>query len=183
MGDLAPVFTTSIRFSQTSGVDSRDRGQLAIELARDAEEQDPFAWAKALKARKAGRPSMRPRVSGSATAQGRSPRTTSSLQERSCRHSRHMRAHRRGGGVMSDLGQPRKAQHKASAFAGLLKPVAELAPETVPDPAPEQVPAEPVAIVEPSSKPADVAPSTTTTKSKRRAKSTTAPACPSRRRR
>ena len=31
---------------------------------------------------------------------------------------------------MSDLGQPRKAQHKASAFAGLLKPVAELAPET-----------------------------------------------------
>ena len=54
MGDLAPVFTTSIRFSQTSGVDSRDRGQLAIELARDAEEQDPFAWAKALKARKAG---------------------------------------------------------------------------------------------------------------------------------
>ena len=54
MGDLAPVFTTSIRFSQTSGVDSRDRGQLAIELARDAEEQDPFARAKALKARKAG---------------------------------------------------------------------------------------------------------------------------------
>ncbi|MBS1673057.1 MAG: hypothetical protein JSS74_03740 [Actinobacteria bacterium] len=79
---------------------------------------------------------------------------------------------------MSDLGQPRKAQHKASAFAGLLKPVAELAPETVPDPAPEQVPAEPVAIVEPSSKPADVAPSTTTTKSKRRAKSTTAPRVP-----
>lgn len=78
---------------------------------------------------------------------------------------------------MSDLGQPRKAQHKASAFAGLLKPVAELAPETVPDPAPEQVPAEPEAIVEPSSKPADAAASTTT-KSKRRAKSTTAPRAP-----
>lgn len=54
MGDLAPVFTTAIRFSQTSGVDSRDRGQLAIELARDAQEQDRFGWAKVLKARKDG---------------------------------------------------------------------------------------------------------------------------------
>lgn len=79
---------------------------------------------------------------------------------------------------MSDLGQPRKAQHKASAFAGLLRPVAELAPETVPDPTPEQAPAEPVAIVEPSSTPAGAA-ATTTAKSKRRAKSTpTAPSAP-----
>lgn len=30
---------------------------------------------------------------------------------------------------MSDLGRPRKAQHKPSAFAGLLKPVSELPPE------------------------------------------------------
>ena len=75
---------------------------------------------------------------------------------------------------MSDLGQPRKAQHKASAFAGLLKPVAELAPETVPDPVPEQAPAEPVSIVEPSPKPADTTASPPT-KSKRRVKITPAP--------
>lgn len=75
---------------------------------------------------------------------------------------------------MSDLGQPRKAQHKASAFAGLLKPVAELAPETVPDPVPEPAPAEPVSIVEPSPTSAD-APVSPSTKSKRRVKSTPAP--------
>ena len=75
---------------------------------------------------------------------------------------------------MSDLGQPRRAQHKASAFAGLLKPVAELAPETVPDPVPEPAPAEPVSIVEPSPKSAD-APASPSAKSKRRVKSTPAP--------
>lgn len=77
---------------------------------------------------------------------------------------------------MSDLGQPRKAQHKASAFAGLLKPVAELAPETVPDLAPEPAPAESVSIVEPFPKSADAASSST--KSKRRGKSTTAHSAP-----
>lgn len=78
---------------------------------------------------------------------------------------------------MSDLGQPRKAQHKASAFAGLLKPVAELAPETVPDPVPEPAPAEPVSIVEPSPTSAD-ATASPSTKSKRRVKSTPAPSAP-----
>ncbi len=72
---------------------------------------------------------------------------------------------------MSDLGQPRKAQHKASAFAGLLKPVAELAPETVPEAAPESAPAEPLSIVDPSWSTVDtsVSPSTQT---KRGVKST-----------
>lgn len=75
---------------------------------------------------------------------------------------------------MSDLGQPRKAQHKASAFAGLLKPVAELEPETVPNPAPEQEPAEPVSIVEPSAKPT----SSPSKKSKRQVESTPIPGEP-----
>lgn len=78
---------------------------------------------------------------------------------------------------MSDLGQPRKAQHKASAFAGLLKPVAELAPEPVPDPVPEPTQAEPVSIVEPSPKPA-AATTSPSTKSKRRVKGTPAPSAP-----
>lgn len=49
MGDIAPVFTATIRFAQAAGVDARSRGQLAIELARDAEGQDRFAWTKVLK--------------------------------------------------------------------------------------------------------------------------------------
>ena len=49
VGDAAPVFTSTIRFAQAAGVDARSRGQLAIELAKDAAEQDPFAWAKLLK--------------------------------------------------------------------------------------------------------------------------------------
>lgn len=49
MGDVAPVFSSTIRFAQAAGVDARSRGQLAIELARDAEGQDRFAWTKALK--------------------------------------------------------------------------------------------------------------------------------------
>lgn len=51
MGDIAPVFTSTIRFAQAAGVDARSRGQLAIELARDAEGQDRFAWTKALKSK------------------------------------------------------------------------------------------------------------------------------------
>lgn len=54
MGDAAPVFTSTIRFAQAAGVDARARGQLAIELARDAQEQDRFAWTKRLKARQSG---------------------------------------------------------------------------------------------------------------------------------
>jgi chromosome partitioning protein len=49
MGDIAPVFTSTIRFAQAAGVDARSRGQLAIELAQDAEGQDRFAWKKVLK--------------------------------------------------------------------------------------------------------------------------------------
>ena len=54
LGDAAPVFTSTIRFAQAAGVDARARGQLAIELARDAEGQDRFAWTKALRARREG---------------------------------------------------------------------------------------------------------------------------------
>ncbi|KAB1888797.1 ParA family protein [Microbacterium oxydans] len=56
MGDVAPVFTSVIRYSQTAGVDARDRGQLIIELAADAEQQKAqrINWARMLKARKAG---------------------------------------------------------------------------------------------------------------------------------
>lgn len=49
MGGAAPTFSTFIRFAQASAVEARSRGQLAIELARDAESQDRFAWTKALK--------------------------------------------------------------------------------------------------------------------------------------
>lgn len=54
MGDAAPVFTSTIRFAQAAGVDARSRGQLAIELARDAQGQDRFAWTKVLKAKQSG---------------------------------------------------------------------------------------------------------------------------------
>lgn len=56
MGDVAPVFTSAIRFTQTSAVDARDRGQLVIELAADMEEQKTqrINWARMLKAKKAG---------------------------------------------------------------------------------------------------------------------------------
>lgn len=56
MGEAAPVFTATIRFAQAAGVGARERGQLAIELARDAEGQDRFAFAKRLKAQQAGKP-------------------------------------------------------------------------------------------------------------------------------
>lgn len=36
LGDAAPVFTADIRLAQAAAVDARERGQLAIELARDA---------------------------------------------------------------------------------------------------------------------------------------------------
>jgi len=49
MGKIAPTFTSTIRFAQAAGVDARSRGQLVIELARDAEGQDRFAWTKALR--------------------------------------------------------------------------------------------------------------------------------------
>jgi cellulose biosynthesis protein BcsQ len=64
MGDAAPVFTSTIRFAQAAGVDARARGQLAIELAKDAAGQDRFAWAKILKGELAaggeGTPTTRP---------------------------------------------------------------------------------------------------------------------------
>lgn len=64
MGDAAPVFTSTIRFAQAAGVDARARGQLAIELAKDAAGQDKFAWAKILKGEVApggeGTQTMRP---------------------------------------------------------------------------------------------------------------------------
>ncbi|MCS5524783.1 ParA family protein [Curtobacterium flaccumfaciens pv. oortii] len=50
MGGVAPVFAATIRQAQASGVNARRRGQLAIELARDAEEQEP--WYKVLRAAK-----------------------------------------------------------------------------------------------------------------------------------
>ncbi len=54
MGGAAPVFSASIRFAQASGVNARRRGQVAIELARDAENQEP--WFKALRESKLDRP-------------------------------------------------------------------------------------------------------------------------------
>lgn len=54
MGGSAPVFTSTIRFAQSSAVTARARGQVAIELARDAEGEDRFAWKKALDRRAKG---------------------------------------------------------------------------------------------------------------------------------
>jgi len=56
MGDLAPVFTTAIRLSQTTGVQARQRGVLVGELGAEAEEQkkDRIRWARLLKAQKDG---------------------------------------------------------------------------------------------------------------------------------
>lgn len=47
MGDTAPVFTSTIRFSQAGGVQARAKGKLAIELAKDLDDEDPFAFRKA----------------------------------------------------------------------------------------------------------------------------------------
>lgn len=51
MGEVAPVFTSTVRLAQAAAVDARNRGQLTIELANDAEGQDRFAWKRALKKR------------------------------------------------------------------------------------------------------------------------------------
>lgn len=48
LGDSANVFETSIRQAMAAAVDARSRGQLVFELARDAEQQDPFEFKKAL---------------------------------------------------------------------------------------------------------------------------------------
>jgi cellulose biosynthesis protein BcsQ len=51
MGGICPVFKSMIRHAKAAAVDARNRGQLTIELANDAEGQDRFAWKRALKNR------------------------------------------------------------------------------------------------------------------------------------
>lgn len=52
LGDSANVFEATIRQAMAAAVDARSRGQLIFELARDAEQQDPFEFKKALDAGK-----------------------------------------------------------------------------------------------------------------------------------
>lgn len=51
MGDGTPVFRAVIREAQATAVAARKRGQLIIEVANDAKNEDRFAWKKALRDR------------------------------------------------------------------------------------------------------------------------------------
>ena len=48
LGEDVPVFESYIRHAQASAVAARNSGQLAHELAKEAQDQDPFAWRKQL---------------------------------------------------------------------------------------------------------------------------------------
>lgn len=52
MGDAAPVFTAMVRHAKAAAVDARERGQLVIELAKDAEGEDHGAWKTVLRERR-----------------------------------------------------------------------------------------------------------------------------------